>query len=749
MTIVMNVVWSAINAIWQSAALALFAWLALRFIGRVPAAARYSVWTAVLVAVAILPIVNLLTPAHPLVSATTAPAKVTTAQSTIALTAALAAAHPRAPIATHNTAFVQQPGTMSPLRPQKNVAHQPAVWTVVPRVQAVQTASSRGTFVVPAWAASSMAAAADWEKRFALPMAVIWFVLSAVLLVRLGVGLSVLARIKRGLRHVESASIAESIAGASRRVAVGSSADIDTPCVIGYVRPVIAVPASLMGELDSENLGRVLSHEMAHVRRYDDWANLAQRAAQAIFWINPVVHFACRRLDIDREIACDDMVAAAHRDRVAYARCLADIARKTSFASHLAPAAGFFPDRRQIVVRIEQLLDRNHHGSARIGVLPGATVLAVLLAVLALSRLQVPALAQTTASASAPSPACTCPHAAAAPHARPIAPAPAAPKAAPGLRARTRAAAPRAMPVPGTILVRVVVPAPGNIIELQKLALDSRRRTLVMVNQHDLNLVSLREMKIARSKIVATRLAEPIKLEALPAPAAAALNAEQSAQTLALAPEGHAARSTDDFLDALQAAGYTHLTVDQLIEIRNSGVNTDYLRALKNYGVTPIPVDQLVALANAGVSAQYLAGISKLGYARLSVNDLITLANSGVSPEYIQSLSALGYHSLRFADLVQLANNGVRPEYVAGMEKLGYGKLGIGDIIKLADAGVSVEYVQSLAGAGYSGLSTDDLIRLANAGVTAGMIKSMQTHGIGTNGHLSVDDLIKLANAGL
>src|SRR4029077_19329461 len=137
------------------------------------------------------------------------------------------------------------------------------------------------------------------------------------------------------------------------------------------------------------------AHELGHIRRWDDWANLVQQLLRSIWFFNPIVHVACRALDVDREIACDDLVAAGHSDRLEYAKCLTEIARRTTFAEHLVPAAGFFPDRRQIVVRIEQLLDRDHLGTARVGVVPLASAAVLIVAVLALAKYQVPAFATT------------------------------------------------------------------------------------------------------------------------------------------------------------------------------------------------------------------------------------------------------------------------------------------------------------------------------------------------------------------
>jgi bla regulator protein BlaR1 len=58
-----------------------------------------------------------------------------------------------------------------------------------------------------------------------------------------------------------------------------------------------------------EDLEAILLHECAHLARRDPWARLAVRAAAAVFWFHPAVHFAVRRVEALRELCCDATVA--------------------------------------------------------------------------------------------------------------------------------------------------------------------------------------------------------------------------------------------------------------------------------------------------------------------------------------------------------------------------------------------------------------------------------------------------------
>jgi len=99
------------------------------------------------------------------------------------------------------------------------------------------------------------------------------------------------------------------------------------PVVCGLISPVIVVPRNLAPTLGSRHLRDVLFHELAHVKRYDLWVNLAQNVLQVLYFYNPlllVINAVIRRL---REEAADETVLDTVGDADhAYAQRLAEVA---------------------------------------------------------------------------------------------------------------------------------------------------------------------------------------------------------------------------------------------------------------------------------------------------------------------------------------------------------------------------------------------------------------------------------------
>ena len=111
-----------------------------------------------------------------------------------------------------------------------------------------------------------------------------------------------------------------------RPVNVRLSDSVTVPMMWGFFRPVILLPADAE-DWQPERRRAVLLHELAHIQR-QDW--LMQTIAQitcAVYWFNPLVWFAARRMRTEVERACDDHVLNAGYQSTDYAQHLLDIVR--------------------------------------------------------------------------------------------------------------------------------------------------------------------------------------------------------------------------------------------------------------------------------------------------------------------------------------------------------------------------------------------------------------------------------------
>ena len=94
------------------------------------------------------------------------------------------------------------------------------------------------------------------------------------------------------------------------------------PLVVGYLKPVVLLPMSLVTSIPLPQLEAILAHELAHIRRHDFIINLAQTLMETLFFYHPAIWWLSRRIRIEREHCCDDLVVKLFNNRIDYGRAL-------------------------------------------------------------------------------------------------------------------------------------------------------------------------------------------------------------------------------------------------------------------------------------------------------------------------------------------------------------------------------------------------------------------------------------------
>ncbi len=352
----------AVNALWEGALLVVCIWLLLRAWPGINAATRYIVWSATLVATVVVPI------------ATTLP--FLTPSSPTAVTAA--AVRVPIPMVTHALTAV------------------PSHATRVPSVETSRTGEpTSAAFTAPRL---------PERFRITLPLPVvlavlaIWAGLALFAFLRLGIGLFRLEQLKRDALPLpieyRDAMARWTSAGKGRRdVRLCVSDEIDVPVAVGLFDAMILIPRSLLERLSESEVDQISLHELAHLRRADDWTNGVQRVAIALFGWNPAVHFVGQQLDLEREVACDDWVLAATGLVRPYATCLAKMAETSAWPYRPMAAPGVFATRKHISLRIERLLGAGRNAATSLSLGPAAVTVAVVGALAFAMQLVAPSVA--------------------------------------------------------------------------------------------------------------------------------------------------------------------------------------------------------------------------------------------------------------------------------------------------------------------------------------------------------------------
>jgi uncharacterized protein YjbI with pentapeptide repeats/beta-lactamase regulating signal transducer with metallopeptidase domain len=336
------VVATLFNSLWEAALLAFAVWAILRLLPNLNATTRYAAWCVALVASLLLPL------------ATTLP-------QVCLQTAAVST-----PSSPQQTVVVP-----------KHTAHHHAV---IPSSQTVEPAAP--TAMAPALHLPGRLKIA-LPEYVALGLFAIWGLATVLLLARLGVNLWRLERLKSDalplpVEYRDRLSRWGAAEKGGRDVRLCICDRIDVPVAVGLFDSMILLPQHLLERLSQEEVDQIMLHELAHLRRADDWTNGLQRVIQALFFFNPAVLYISQQLDLEREVACDDWVVHQTREVRPYATCLTKMAEVTAWPHRPLAAPGVFVTRRGLSVRVERLLNAGRNVRTSIAFGPAGGIVAAL-----------------------------------------------------------------------------------------------------------------------------------------------------------------------------------------------------------------------------------------------------------------------------------------------------------------------------------------------------------------------------------
>lgn len=164
-----------------------------------------------------------------------------------------------------------------------------------------------------------------------------------------------------------------------KRVKLLHCPHIRTPMLIGVVHPRIIVPRpSYTQNGREEELSYILTHELAHHRRYDLIYKWITVCISALHWFNPMMFLIQREISRACELSCDEAVISgmSEPERRQYGQTLLALAADGRLPAGI-PATTMCEDKRQLKERLTGI--KKYRGSSA-GTVAASAVLAVLLA---------------------------------------------------------------------------------------------------------------------------------------------------------------------------------------------------------------------------------------------------------------------------------------------------------------------------------------------------------------------------------
>ncbi|HEY7392925.1 MAG TPA: M56 family metallopeptidase [Bryobacteraceae bacterium] len=388
----------------------------------------------------------------------------------------------------------------------------------------------------------------------------------------------------------------------SRPVKLAVSAIVQVPSVVGWIRPIVLVPAAVFAGLPAEQIEALLAHELAHVRRFDYLFNLLQTAGETLLFYHPAMWWVSGKIRMERENCCDDLAVEICGNTVTYVHALTELEQMRQHKPSLAMAA----TGGSLLGRIQRLLRMNQAAP----VMPAGWVasLGILLAVCA-AVIGRNAPAQQPRRGALAAPAVTSVHVQ-------LAQADAqkgGPKANPQQAATQNTAAqntpssqenPRGAGVGGGVGAGVGGVEKNSGSWLEQIQSEGYR---------DLTVDQLIALKI------------------------------------------HGV--SGEYIRQMRAAGF-QLTADQLVSFRIHGVTSEFVSQLHQAGFQNLKPDDVISLRIHGADPAWIRQIQSLGFSDLSIDKIVQLRIHGITPEFIQE-ARKHFPNISLDQLIQLKQFGI------------------------------------------------------------------------------------------
>ena len=601
-----------------------------------------------------------------------------------------------------------------------------------------------------------------------------WFAGVVFFSLRTAGGFFVVERMRRHHSRPVSAMLLEKCLALQRYMGIGRAIRfceclrLETPAVVGWFRPVVLLPITVLSGLSEEQLAAVISHELAHIRRFDSFANLFQIAVETVLFYHPAVWWLSKRIRVERENCCDDAALAVCGNAVEYARALTLMEEWRQ-----APAMAMAANRSPLVARVGRLLGI---GSQRSGIRTAgvaASVLCLAGALLAGNGLMAAGRSTVALGESGPLYQSTPLKAVdtsrfTQPAAQPSVATPSPSRSARAAEHldnaestlfarseqsrqgqsegqgqssgqsqgqgqgqgsgssyvdRMKAEGLNNLTADQLIALKVQGVTPEYVKEVKALGLNVTVNELIAMKVQGIDPQYIKDMRATGfnadiNQLIGMRV-QGVTPEYIRNMRAAGVDGDAN-KFIGMRVQG----LTPDYVKEMKAAGL-NASSDQLIGMKVQGVTPEYIRDMRAVGVDG-DVNQFIGMRVQGLSADYVKEMKAAGI-NASPNQLIGMKVQGLTPEYISQMKAIGVNA-DANQLIGMRVQGLTPEYVKEMKAVGV-TAGPNQLIGMRVQGLTPDYVKEMKASGVNA-DTDQLIGMRVQGVTPEYVKALQDAGL-------------------
>lgn len=143
--------------------------------------------------------------------------------------------------------------------------------------------------------------------------------------------------------------------GIKRKVQIWYSHKISSPITFGFLKPIILLPFSLVNQITLQQTEAIILHELAHIKANDYISNWFITFVETLFFFNPFVVLLCKKIKLQRELHCDNIVLQYNYSPIVYIDALLAAAKYQNMQLDFSLAA--VSSKKQLLHRIKYFTD--------------------------------------------------------------------------------------------------------------------------------------------------------------------------------------------------------------------------------------------------------------------------------------------------------------------------------------------------------------------------------------------------------
>ncbi len=178
-----------------------------------------------------------------------------------------------------------------------------------------------------------------------------------------------------------------------RQIHLANSDFIQSPMVIGCLKPLVLFPVGLVNQLSMKELESILAHELAHIYRLDYLSNILQSIVEVLFYYHPVVWWISASVREEREASCDDIAVSIGGDPLLYAKSLLALQEYAQKPPILA--LSFTGKKKLLLNRVQRILNHPQNKNNIMEKLSIMFLLFIMLSVMSMSKAEKTAFSES------------------------------------------------------------------------------------------------------------------------------------------------------------------------------------------------------------------------------------------------------------------------------------------------------------------------------------------------------------------